>query len=98
MHSNEKLVLKAKTPGFELTEKRLATAQWVWTNKKPAGFGTKILQMSKATFIPIIESNEILGVLVLELKNNVDSIISDKFSILESLANLGALAFKKVAV
>jgi two-component system sensor histidine kinase KdpD len=98
MHSNEKLVLKAKTPGFELTEKRLATAQWVWTNKKPAGFGTKILQMSKATFIPIIESNEILGVLVLELKNNVDSIISDKISILESLANLGALAFKKVAV
>jgi two-component system sensor histidine kinase KdpD len=96
--SGGKLEVKAKTLEFEVTEKRLATASWVWANKKPAGFGTKILQMSKATFFPIIESDEILGVLALELKNNVETAIMDKLSLVESLANLVAAALKRLKV
>lgn len=52
--------------------------------------------MSKATFLPISEGDTFIGVLALKLKNNEEPAIIDKLSLIEGLANLIAVALKRL--
>jgi two-component system sensor histidine kinase KdpD len=51
-----------------IDEKEFAVAQWVFNNRKPAGFGTNTLSLSEFSFFPLSGTQGVIGVTGLKFK------------------------------
>jgi two-component system, OmpR family, sensor histidine kinase KdpD len=70
---------------LEISEKEFGVADWCFRNKKPAGIFTSTLPESKAHYIPLASSGEIVGVLALGI-SNVNPFAIEQRSFLQNIA------------
>jgi len=58
-------LIEAQTalPGFEMDNKELGVAQWVYLNQQPAGATTSTLSGSRALYVPLIGTKGAIGVI-----------------------------------
>ena len=93
--SADNLIVKAKTPGFEVNQKASAVASWVFTNKKQAGHGTSTLPQESAFYQPMIVEDTITGVLGFLFMDREHVIIPEEQVVMETVARLGAMALER---
>lgn len=92
-----RLVQRASTPGFELSEDELAVADWAYKNGKPAGRGTDTLPAGAIRFNPLITARGIVGILgIRPLEPKLDLTMDQRVS-LEGFVNLSALAIERAS-
>lgn len=77
-----------------MNEKDTAVAQWVFDNKKPAGWSTETLAESRGLFLPMVGNNETVGVFVYhpETKRKLSQ---DQLTLLYSVARRLALSLER---
>lgn len=87
----EVVASSAMTSDF-FNEKQRAVAQWTYELGQPAGLGTETLQHSDALYIPLIGSQNTMG--VLRIKPNVEKyhFNSEQLRVLQSCVNQIAMA------
>lgn len=92
---NEHLMIRARCKtNQELDSKELGIAQWVYELGQKAGLGTDSLPFSNALYIPLLGSQEVIGVLRIHPRKaeNLDS--PEKINLLEACVNQIALALE----
>ncbi len=90
------LAVKAATTGFQVDTKEIGVAKWVWTNGKPAGLGTSTLPQAWAYYLPMITTDKVKGIMGFHFENPKQALTPDNQVVLETIANLGALALERV--
>ncbi len=60
---NRLVVREKSTTSFDIDEKELATAQWVFEHRQPAGINTTTLPAARALYLPLVGSQGTVGVL-----------------------------------
>lgn len=78
----------------DITHKEKSIAQWVYDLKQKAGLGTDTLTVSEALFLPLIASQEVMGVLRIRPLNKERLYTPEEMRLLESNANQIALALE----
>jgi two-component system sensor histidine kinase KdpD len=79
--------------GLNLDEKEHSIAQWVFDLGQPAGIGTDTLSLSKALYLPLISSSEILGVLRVQPRHQ-ELFTPEQRGLLDSYVNQLSLALE----
>jgi two-component system sensor histidine kinase KdpD len=92
----EKLTVKAKTPGFEVTPQVFGVASWVLINRKSAGRGTGTLPQAKAYYLPMVSGEKIMGVAGFDFKGSEETMTTEKRTVLKTIARLGAMAIDRI--
>ena len=77
-----------------LDAKELGIAQWVYELGQKAGLGTDSLPFSKALYIPLLGSQEVIGVLRIHPSKNEYFASPEKMHLLEACVNQIALALE----
>ncbi len=93
--SSDKLVVKTKTTEFEVNEKVLAVASWVLINKQSAGHGTNTLPQERATYLPMMVEDNIIGVIGFLFGNAEPVITPEDIAVMETIARIGAVAIER---
>jgi two-component system sensor histidine kinase KdpD len=93
--SNDKLVVKTKTTGFDVNEKVLAVSSWVLLNKQSAGHGTNTLPQERATYLPMMVEDNIIGVIGFLFEDPGQVITPENLVVMETIARLGAIAIER---
>lgn len=93
--SSDKLVVKTKTTEFEVNEKVLAVASWVLINKQSAGHGTNTLPQERATYLPMMVEDNIIGVIGFLFGNAEPVITPEDMAVMETIARIGAVAIER---
>jgi two-component system sensor histidine kinase KdpD len=93
--SSDKLVVKTKTTEFEVNEKVLAVASWVLINKQSAGLGTNTLPQERATYLPMMVEDSIIGVIGFLFGNAEPVITPENMAVMETIARIGAVAIER---
>jgi two-component system sensor histidine kinase KdpD len=80
---------------FEIDEKELSVARWVFDHNQPAGLGTATLPAAKGLYLPLVGSQGAVG--VLGVCPPVDGVFQDpdQLRLLEAFANLAAAAMER---
>lgn len=78
-----------------VTERRLGVATWVFQNGQPAGRGTETLSSASLFYMPLKAHGGIVGVLAVALKKPDLVLSPEQRRLLESLANIIALALSR---
>jgi two-component system sensor histidine kinase KdpD len=87
--------LASVSSDFEVDEKDLAAAEWVWTHDRAAGATTDTLSSSHALFVPLAGSNGRVGVLALIPSDKARLTDPDERQVLDTIARLVAAAFER---
>ena len=93
---NNKLKLGAKTKAFDINSESQGIANWSFINKKNAGFGTETIANARALYIPMITTNDVFGVIAIELKQINKRLTIDERVALDAIAHLGAIALERL--
>jgi len=93
---NNKLKLGAKTKAFDINSESQGIANWSFINKKNAGFGTETIANASALYIPMITTNDVFGVIAIELKQINKRLTIDERVALDAIAHLGAIALERL--
>ena len=91
----KKLIRRASSPNFSLSDNDLAIAEWSFTNSKPAGSETDTLPASLTRFQPLITSRGIIGILGISSDPSQKPLTFNERTLLEGFANLSALAIER---
>ncbi len=94
--TNGELSVRATTTGFQIDTKEIGVAKWVWTNGKSAGLGTSTLPQAWAYYLPMITTDKVKGIIGFHFENHEHVMTPDNQVVLETIANLGALAIERV--
>ena len=92
----EKLIVKAKTPDFEVNPQVLGVASWVLINRQSAGRGTSTLPQTKAYYLPMMSGEKIIGVAGFDFKGDEETMTTEKRAVLKTIARLGAMAIERI--
>ncbi|MCE1255147.1 MAG: sensor histidine kinase KdpD [Anaerolineae bacterium] len=95
LSNGKTLAVSASTQGFTMKAEELAVAEWAYKNGQPAGRGTNTLSAADIRYIPLITAGGTVGILGLRPLDTHDSLSLDQSSIIESFANLAALAIER---
>jgi len=87
--------LASVSSDFEVDEKDLAAAEWVWTHDRAAGATTDTLASSRALFVPLTGSHGRVGVLALIPSDTARLTDPDERQVLDTIARLVAAAFER---
>ncbi|HAM50918.1 MAG TPA: two-component system sensor histidine kinase KdbD [Nitrospiraceae bacterium] len=80
---------------FALDQKEMSVAQWTFTNRQRAGYGTDTLSGAKALYLPLVAASRTVGVIGV-LPNHPESFLDqEQFHVLESFANQIAMAIDR---
>jgi two-component system sensor histidine kinase KdpD len=90
------LTVKAKTINFEINPKVLGVASWVLYNKQSAGRGTGTLPEAKALYLPMMTTDNVVGVMGLLFEKAEQVITPENQVIMETIARLGAMAIERI--
>ncbi len=90
-----KLIKRASSPNFSLSDNDLAIAEWSFINSKPAGSETDTLPASLTRFQPLITSRGIIGILGISSDPSQKPLTFNERTLLEGFANLSALAIER---
>ena len=94
---NGRLVVKAATPGFIISESELAVADWAFKHGKEAGRGTTTLPAAAIRYIPLITASETVGILGSKPQNSQDFLSDDQRLLMEGVENLAAIAIERAS-
>lgn len=89
---------RAKTPGFEITSKKIGVAQWVLLNKQSAGQGTSTLPHVKTFYLPMMSGDKVMGVMGFQFKESEQILNPENQVILDTIARLGAMALERTEI
>jgi two-component system sensor histidine kinase KdpD len=81
--------------GMTVDERKLGVANWVFQNGQMAGRGTETLSSASLFYMPLKAQGGIIGVLVVDLKKPGLVLLPEQRRLLESLANIVALALSR---
>lgn len=95
MPGGEALNTAASTEREALTEAEVAVATWCWQHGQEAGPGTGTLQGADLRYVPLRSGSATVGVLGLRLADREGYLPPDERRLLESTANLVALALER---
>lgn len=85
---NHQVVIRFSFPeSVHLDEKEQSIAQWVYDLGKKAGLGTQTLSVSEAIYLPLIGSNNVLGVLRVQPKVAAHLLYSEQMQLLDAFTN-----------
>ncbi len=93
----KRLVARAATPGFVMTETELAVAEWAYKNGQPAGRGTDTLSAADIRYVPLITARGTVGVLGNKPLDPQNSLSLDQRTLMEGVVNLSALAIERAS-
>jgi two-component system sensor histidine kinase KdpD len=88
--------VKAKTVGFDINPNVMGVASWVLLNKQSAGRGTGTLSEAKALYLPMMTTNDVVGVMGLLFEKAEQVITPENLVIMETIARLGAMAVERI--
>ena len=91
-----KIVPESFDAEFPIDEHENAIVDWVFTEGKPAGWGTDSLQAVKAHYLPLKISKDIFGVLGILFKEGKSKPDNDESDLLNALASQAAVAIQRV--
>ena len=94
---NNRLTVKAATPGFTIDESELAVADWSFKHGKEAGRGTTTLPSADIRYMPLVTSKETVGVLGNKPQDPQDSLTGDQRVLMEGVVNLAAIAIQRAS-
>jgi two-component system sensor histidine kinase KdpD len=78
--------------GYQLPEKEMAVANWVFQNERPAGKFTDTLPLSESLFYPLLAPGGVMGVLAIRMK---DRLTLGQDALLKTFASQIALAIER---
>jgi two-component system sensor histidine kinase KdpD len=87
-------IIYKSDPECDFSERETGIAQWVFQNKKRAGFGTGTLVSSRWQFNPLTFQDRMLGILAIKPYNPQAMQTFEKQQLLESFLNIVALSLK----
>lgn len=94
----KKLAVIAQSGAFNAdATKERAAAQWVFDQKKWAGWSTETLPASQAIYLPLVASGESMGVLALHPRQLDKPLEPDQRHMLETFATQLAIALERAA-
>ncbi len=91
----DRLNVKTKTPGFDVNDKVLAVASSVVLNRQSAGHGTSTLPQEKATYLPMLVEDTLVGVIGFLFDPPGQVILPENLAVMETIARLGAMALER---
>jgi two-component system sensor histidine kinase KdpD len=80
---------------FPLDAHEYAVAQWSFSNKKPAGFGTPAISAAKAFYVPLETSQETVGVLGIRTADGRIVFNTSEMELVTALANQSSVAIQR---
>lgn len=92
---NERLAVRAATPGFNTTPTEEEAASWAYENNQPAGRGTEILGQARGRYLPLETARGVLGVLGVEPSEKTALLTAEQRQLLDSFARLAAMAIER---
>jgi two-component system sensor histidine kinase KdpD len=81
--------------GMTVDERKIGVANWVFQNGQAAGRGTETLSSASLFYMPLKAQGGIVGVLGVDLKKPDLVLLPEQRRLLESLANIVALALSR---
>jgi two-component system, OmpR family, sensor histidine kinase KdpD len=94
---DNRLQVKASTPGFSINESEWAVADWAFKHGKEAGRGTNTLPAAAIRYIPLITARETVGVLGTKPQDPQDHLSADQRLQMEGIVNLAAIAIERAS-
>jgi two-component system sensor histidine kinase KdpD len=89
-------IVKAKTVDFNINPNVLGVASWVLLNKQPAGRGTETLPEAKVLYLPMMTTDNVVGVMGLLFEKADKVLTPENQVIMETIARLGAMAIERI--
>jgi len=87
--------LHVTTAQFELNERELGVAQWVFEHGEAAGMGTNTLASSQALYLPLPANQKVIGVLGIRPDNTLQFRAPEQVHSLETFVTQAALAIER---
>lgn len=94
---NDRLLVRAATPGFSINESELAVADWAFKHGKEAGRGTTTLPAAAIRYIPLVTARETVGVIGNKPQDPQVLLSSDQRILMEGVVNLAAIAIERAS-
>ena len=94
--AEERLEIRAKTPGFEVDPKIMGVASWVLLNKLPAGRFTGTIPQAHSSYFPMIAGDNVLGVMALDFEGLEQIMTPENQVVINTIARLGAMALDRI--
>jgi two-component system sensor histidine kinase KdpD len=94
--AGDRLVVKAKTPGFEISPKVMGVAAWVWLNKQPAGRFTSTIPQARSSYFPMMTAEKIMGVMGINFEGTGQVMTPENQLVIDTIAHLGAMALDRI--
>jgi two-component system sensor histidine kinase KdpD len=91
------LYVRAFKPGFVLSESEMAVADWAFKHGKEAGRGTTTLPDAIIRYIPLLTSQETIGVLGTKPQEPKEFLSSDQRQLMEGVVSLAAIAIERAS-
>lgn len=91
----DQVALQAATPNYQAEEEGTAVAAWVCRHGQPAGRHTNTLASVKGTYIPLITTEQPVGVLVIDFAATETPLTGEQNRLLLSVASQAALAIER---
>ncbi len=91
----ERLLVRAVSPGFSLSENEFAVASWAYQHNEPAGRGTDTLPAAPIHCRPLKTFRGVVGILGVKPTNPVSYLTQEQSRLLDSFANQAALAIER---
>jgi two-component system sensor histidine kinase KdpD len=92
-----KLTVRAFKPGFVLSESEMAVADWTFKHGKEAGRGTTTLPDAAIRYIPLLTSQETIGVLGTKPQEPKEFLTGDQRQLMEGVVSLAAIAIERAS-
>jgi two-component system sensor histidine kinase KdpD len=89
-------MVKAKTVDFDINPNVLGVASWVLLNKQSAGRGTETLPEAKALYLPMMTTDNVVGVMGLLFEKADKVLTPENQVIMDTIARLGAMAIERI--
>jgi two-component system sensor histidine kinase KdpD len=93
---NGQVSVRASTDRFEINQKELGIATWVWNNGEPAGMGTDTLPEAWAYYLPM-KTDAVKGVVGFHFDNPEQILTPENKNVLDYIVLLGTLAIERIA-
>ena len=94
---NGQLMIRASSPDLELSESETAVADWAFKHGKETGRGTTTLPAAAIRYIPLLTSQETIGVLGIKPQELKDMLTGDQKLLMDGVVSLAAIAIERAA-